>query len=480
MRFDMENSSPNPGADIPDTHVFPRQQKQSPSVSPTTANSGRASRMPDDIDKFSTGYLNARDHKQTIFISGNDQLMDRTLYLTPSRKTEKELNFEKADEEETCSKRPTSSTPVDEYCSEDLDPVGDGDDSLESLNQSPIHSPGFRENGAVDSKSHDDHGSDESFNMEGKDHKVGGSSSFQKSGKSNLVKPPYSYIALITMAILQSPRKRLTLSGICEFIMNRFPYYREKFPAWQNSIRHNLSLNDCFIKIPREPGNPGKGNYWSLDPASEDMFDNGSFLRRRKRYKRHTNDIMSQPTAFMSAADPYFHHHGYLTMSHHHANSTSFPYPYISPITASHLPFLTQNDLFRTHLPSHVSLSIPQGLNSMLPNSSILTSSTSSPVTSTSTSTKNGFSIDNIIGNTSDSSKKSPPSPVAVSSFRPTGLPGSFALSNSLASLRAGVLDISRVGPGTFLSPLQNSLSAMDIEKYRQYVQAYGLHGWPR
>ncbi|XP_041911117.1 hepatocyte nuclear factor 3-beta isoform X4 [Arvicola amphibius] len=98
-------------------------------------------------------------------------------------------------------------------------------------------------------------------------------------------KPPYSYISLITMAIQQSPNKMLTLSEIYQWIMDLFPFYRQNQQRWQNSIRHSLSFNDCFLKVPRSPDKPGKGSFWTLHPDSGNMFENGCYLRRQKRFK---------------------------------------------------------------------------------------------------------------------------------------------------------------------------------------------------
>lgn len=97
-------------------------------------------------------------------------------------------------------------------------------------------------------------------------------------------KPPLSYIALIAMAIRDSGSGRLTLAEINNYLMQKFPFFRGSYTGWRNSVRHNLSLNDCFIKVLRDPSRPwGKDNYWMLNPNSEYTFADGVFRRRRKR-----------------------------------------------------------------------------------------------------------------------------------------------------------------------------------------------------
>lgn len=93
-------------------------------------------------------------------------------------------------------------------------------------------------------------------------------------------KPPYSYATLIGMSILRAPNRRLTLAQIYKWISDTFSYYKNSDPGWQNSIRHNLSLNKAFIKQERPKDDPGKGNYWAIEPGMEMQFLKDKQVRR--------------------------------------------------------------------------------------------------------------------------------------------------------------------------------------------------------
>jgi forkhead transcription factor HCM1 len=105
-------------------------------------------------------------------------------------------------------------------------------------------------------------------------------------------KPPYSYATLIGMSILSHPEKKLTLSLIYQWISDTFRYYKREDVGWQNSIRHNLSLNKAFLK--GEKSKDGKGHFWCIQIGCEDQFLK-SRNSKRHLYQEIMDHIQNKP-----------------------------------------------------------------------------------------------------------------------------------------------------------------------------------------
>ena len=91
-----------------------------------------------------------------------------------------------------------------------------------------------------------------------------------------------SYIAVIAKAILSSPGQRCSLKDIYTFIQQNDSRFAKKSPqSWKNSVRHNLSLNECFVKFGRCKGE--KGSYWTIHPANLMDFLSGDYRRRKAK-----------------------------------------------------------------------------------------------------------------------------------------------------------------------------------------------------
>lgn len=153
-------------------------------------------------------------------------------------------------------------------------------------------------------------------------------------------KPQHSYIGLIAIAILQSPETKLVLSDIYQNILDNYPYFRNRGPGWRNSIRHNLSLNDCFVKAGRSAN--GKGHYWAIHPANVDDFKKGDFRRRKaqRKVRKHmglaVDDAGTDSPSPPPITDPFNHP---WTMSHVPGMdlSASLYHPQVNPHSAFQL-----------------------------------------------------------------------------------------------------------------------------------------------
>lgn len=103
------------------------------------------------------------------------------------------------------------------------------------------------------------------------------------SNSNNPKKPPKPYLEIIADAILTSEVKMMQLHEIYHLMEKKYQYFAKNVnKSWRNSVRHNLSLNECFVKAGR--GSNGKGNYWKIHPLCEKEFIRGNF--RRKSFKQ--------------------------------------------------------------------------------------------------------------------------------------------------------------------------------------------------
>ncbi|KAG6866566.1 hypothetical protein C0991_002051 [Blastosporella zonata] len=90
-------------------------------------------------------------------------------------------------------------------------------------------------------------------------------------------KPDLSYAALVGQAILSSPKHRLTLQEIYDWITIVYPHFKRGETTWMNSIRHVLSTTICFRKVPRERS-IGR-TLWAIWDEDLECFKGGGFRK---------------------------------------------------------------------------------------------------------------------------------------------------------------------------------------------------------
>jgi hypothetical protein len=94
--------------------------------------------------------------------------------------------------------------------------------------------------------------------------------------------------------------------------------------------------------MPRDEDDPGKGNYWTLDPNCEKMFDNGNFRRKRKRRDNTTkkevdagSDDYQRQAIHQPKASPDYEqvsHESVITKTEGYFDGSRYPTSRTSPV----------------------------------------------------------------------------------------------------------------------------------------------------
>ncbi|XP_059183020.1 forkhead box protein H1 [Centropristis striata] len=185
----------------------------------------------------------------------------------------------------------------------------------------------------------------DSWNSE--EEKKSSSSGGKKKNYQRYPKPPYSYLAMIAMVIQRSPEKKLTLSEILKEISTLFPFFKGNYKGWRDSVRHNLSSYDCFVKVLKDPGKPqGKGNFWAVELSRVPL----ELLKRQ-----NTAVSRQDETIFAQDLAPY--------ILQGHKPESEPPPALVTPLPDNPSP--PQEDLFRPKLDS--SFAIDSLLHSLRP-----------------------------------------------------------------------------------------------------------------
>ena len=128
-----------------------------------------------------------------------------------------------------------------------------------------------------------------------------------------------SYFALIALAIQSSPQGKMLLTEIYEWVKCNSMNLRKGDQSWKNSVRHTLSINECFIKSGLSE--TGKGHYWAIHPACVQSFQKNDFRRLNARCLVKKYEQMRQDLGSHSEVNPdninvdNFVCHGYVPMT---------------------------------------------------------------------------------------------------------------------------------------------------------------------